>query len=286
KADQDDIDVGIIDDGTKDRERFNRAIASISQEMLKFAISFHFHLSEHIGCQHYSASIDEYKKVLKHEIRDFVIINEMLSGAIIIGSEKIFEKYQKEIIDRYFYHPQGDNRYNEGYLRGILGEVSSLLARPISSTYISFKEDALRVIKSIISAKKTVFNIEKVNCWDIIDDLKTRDTKMYHEYNALERSLTFFEIFRYIYQLFVTQDEEVILEDASLKNIRRVARVLGYSDIGKCRAEEYLLMHYYEHIQNIRSIVPVLLNDIKRHLESNSIFVPMFKLGYQGNIAQ
>ncbi|GAJ12594.1 unnamed protein product, partial [marine sediment metagenome] len=228
----------------------------------------------------------EYELALRHEIGDFVIINEMLSAAIIIGSEKIFKQYQKEIIDRYFYHPGSDNKYHEGYLRGILGEISSLLVRPISATSISFKEDALRVIKSIISARKTIFNIKKVNAWDIIDELKNKDTKMYHEYNALEKSLTFFEIFRYVYQLFVAQDEDVFLEEASLKNIRRIARVLGYSDIGKCSAEEHLLVHYYEHIQNIRSMIPFMLRDTKAHLKSNSIFVPIFDLGYKGNIAQ
>lgn len=286
KSDQDDIDVGIIDDGKQSREEFNRAIALVSQEMLKFAISFHFHLSEHIGHQHYSASIDEYKEVLHHQIRDFVIINEMLSAAIIIGSKKLFEQYQKEIIGRYFYNPHGDNRFHEGYLRGILGEVSALLVRPISTTHINFKEDALRVIKSIISAQKTIFDIEKVNAWDIIEDLKIKDAKREQEYVAIERSLTFFEIFRYLYQLFVTQDEEIILEDASLKNIRKIARVLGYLDIGKCRAEEHLLVHYYEHIQNIRRIIPVLLDDIKTHLKLHSNFTPMFNVEYESNIAQ
>lgn len=286
KSDQDDIDVGIIDDGMRDRDKFNRAIAFVSQEMVKFATSFHFHLSEHIGSRYYSASIAEYKDVLQHEIRDFVIINEMLSGAIIIGSERMFERYRKEIIERYFYHPSGDNKYHEGYLRGILGEISSLLARPISATQIHFKEDALRVIKSIISAQKTVFNVTPVNAWDIIDALRNKDTKRYHEYNALERSLTFFEIVRYLYQSFVTQDEEIILDDASQKNIRKVARVVGYSDIGRCRAEEHLLVHYYEHIQNIRKIIPLLLNDIKAHLRRHSVFAPMFHLNYQGNIPQ
>jgi hypothetical protein len=286
KSDQDDIDVGIIDDGTCNRERFNRAISLVSQEMLKFAVSFHFHLSEHIGSHLYSASIDEYDSVLKHEIRDFVIINEMLSGAIIIGNEQLYQQYQKKIIDRYFYHHDGDNRYHEGYLRGILGEISLLLARPLSTTHINFKEDALRVIKGILSVRKTVFNIEKVNCWDIIDDLKTKDTNMYHEYNALERSLTFFEIFRYIYQVLVTQDEEVILEEISLRNIRRVARLLGYADIGKCHAEEHIIVHYYEHIQNIRKIIPVLLEDTKKHLKLHSIFVPLFTTDYHGNFVQ
>ncbi len=286
KSDQDDIDVGIIDDGKHDRKKFNRAICLISNEMLKYAVSFHFHLSEHIGSHYYSASIDEYKDVLKHEIRDYVIINEMLSGAVITGSKKLFAKYQKEVVDRYFYHSETDNKYHEGYLRGILGDVNSLLERPISSVHINFKEDALRMIKGVICAQKTIFNIDRVNAWDILEGLRARDAKRHHEYNALERALTFFEISRHLYQVFVTQDEEILLEDVALKNIRRAAKILGYSDLGKCHAEEHLLMHYYEHMQSIRRTIPVILNDIKKHLETNSIFVSMFAPDYQGNIAQ
>lgn len=286
KSDQDDIDVGIIDDCKKNRARFNRAIARISQEMFRFAVSFHFHLSEHIGDHLYSASIKEYKKVLTEEISDYVIINEMLSAAVITGSKKLFEKYQKEIINRYFFHPSADNRYHEGYLRGILGDVYQLLEKPISSNSINFKEDGLRIIKNIICAQKTIFNIKEVNTWDIIEQLKKANPRRKREYNALERSLTFFEIFRYLYQLFVTQDEEILLDDTAFENIRRVAKIIGYQDFGTCRAEEHLLMHYYEHIQNIRNVIPVLINDITDHLTKHSIFSHIFDIRYQGNLAE
>lgn len=286
KSDQDDIDVGIIDDGKGDRMKFNRSIARISQEMLKFAITFHFHLSEHIGDNYYSASIKEFKKVLKNEIKDFVIINEMLSAAVINGSNALFNEYRKEVTDRYFYHKGCDNRYHEGYLRGIIGEVHSLLARPFSTTAIDFKEDGLRAIKSIICAQKTVFNIDQVNAWAIIDELKLVDPKNGSNYNGLERSLTFFEIFRYLYQLFVTQDEQIILDDNALENIRRVAKVLGYKDLGRCHAEEHVLVHFYEHVQNIRRIIPSLVDDIKEHLRLTSRFTPMMHIDYPGNIAK
>jgi hypothetical protein len=286
KSDQDDIDVGIIDDGNGDRMKFNRAIARISQEMLKFAITFHFHLSEHIGDNFYSASINEFKKVLKNEIKDFVIINEMLSAAVINGSEQLFNKYRKEIIDRYFYHKDGDNLYHEGYLRGIIGEVYSLLARPISERCIDFKEDGLRAIKSIICAQKTVYNIDQVNAWMIIEQLKKVDTRNNENYNALERSLTFFEIFRYLYQLYVTQDETIMIDDNSLQNIRRVAKILGYRDMGRSRAEEHILVHYYEHVQNIRAIIPLIIDDMKKHLRLTSRFLPMLRPDYRGNIAR
>ena len=112
KADQDDIDVGIVDDGTGDRKCLNRIIAKIAQEMVRFASSFHFHLSEHIGDNYYSATVEEYKKTLAHGIKDYVIINEMLSAAPIAGSRHIYERFKTEITDRYFYHPGGDNKYH------------------------------------------------------------------------------------------------------------------------------------------------------------------------------
>ena len=191
KADQDDIDVGIIDNGKKDRQEFNRAISQISQEMLKSAITFHFHLSEHIGGQYYSASIKEYERALKHQIGDYVIINEMLSGAVITGDRSLFKEYQDEIIDKYFFHPKQDNKYHEAYLRGILGDINSLLAKPLRPNHINFKDDGLRIIKNIISAQKTVFHTGRVNAWQILDDLRRKDRKRKQEYYDLERSLTF-----------------------------------------------------------------------------------------------
>ncbi|MGB9720103.1 MAG: hypothetical protein ACPL28_01295 [bacterium] len=284
KSDQDDIDIGIIDDGSNNRICFNKAIARMSKEMLKYAVSLHFHLSEHIGSEHYSASIDEFKESLKQELRDFVIINEMLGAAVIVGDNELFKQFQNEVILHYFYHPDGDMKYHEGYLRGILGEVRALLARPISKSYINFKEDGLRPTKSIISAKKTVFNIWKVNAWDIIDELKQVDPKRSAEYDILEKSLTFIEIFRYLYQMFVTQDEEIVIDDAVLKNMRKIAQLVGYTDIGLCHAEEHLLVHYYEHIQNIRRVIPHLLDDLKYHLKKNSLFIQLFESNYQGNL--
>jgi len=286
KADQDDIDVGIVDDGTGDRKCLNRAIARITQEMVRFASSFHFHLSEHIGDNYYSATIAEYKKALAHGIKDYVIINEMLSAAPIVGSQHIFERFKNEVTDRYFYHAGGDNKYHEGYLRGIVGEVMSLLEKPVSSSYIHLKDDGLRLTKNIICALKTIHDIHAVNAWDIIDELKQKNARRYHEYCALERSLTFFEIFRYLYQQFVSQNEEIVLDDIALRHIRRIAYALGYTDIGQCHAEQHILVHYYEHIQNVRNLVPHLIDDIRAHFMNTSAFTHIFAPDHTGNIAE
>lgn len=284
RSDQDDIDIGIVDDGTPRRADLNRAVARISQEMFKFATSFHFHLSEHIGRECYSASIPEYQETLRREIGDFVIISEMLSAAAIVGSQRLFARYRADVIARFFFTPGAENRYHEGYLRGILGEVSSLLARPIATDHINFKEDGLRAIKSIVTAEKTIHNTRQVNAWQIIDDLCAFNPVREGYYRKLERSLTFFEIVRYLYQVFVAQDEEVMLDETALQNLRRVARVLGYHDIGRCTAEVHLLTHYYEHVEAVRATIPLLSEDIKSHLHATSVFVPMFAADFTGNL--
>lgn len=277
RADQDDIDVGIIDDGSEKRKELNMAVGKMSGEMFRFASSFHFHLSEHVRGEGYSASIPEYRAILDKEIRDFVIIAEMLGAAHIIGSRGLLKRFKEKITERYFYHRRGDNRYHEGYLRGILGELISLLARPLSSQRIHPKDDGLRIIKGIISAKKTIFGVKEVNAWDIIEHLKQRDPKV-SEYAELEDALTFLEIFRYLYQLFVVQEEDIFLDDESTRlNIQTIAKVLGYEDIGVISAGNHLLVDYYEWIQRTRRCVPALIDDLKRHLRSTSIFTPMFE---------
>lgn len=287
RADQDDIDVGIIDDGSAGREELNQAIGWMSWEMLRFASSLHFHLSEHVGPLGYSASIAEYQAILDREVTDFVVVAELLGAIPILGSQDLFEEFQGKIIRRYFYHPRGDNRYHEGYLRGILGETKSLLARAIGKNRIHPKDDVLRLVKGIISAKKTMYGTDRVNAWDILDQLKKKDTRRLACYTQLERSLSFVELFRYLYQLFVVQQEEIWLEDANtLESLETVARTMGYKDVGVVSAGSYLLVHYYDHMQRVRETLPRLVEDLRKHLQRKSVFAVMLAgTNHQGNLA-
>jgi len=278
RADQDDIDVGIVDEGSKNRRYLNSAISRIAREMLKFACSIHFHLSEHISKNSYCASIPEYNEVLNKQIRDFIIISEILGATRIVGSPELFNRFSKEISERYFYKKTNINTYNEGFLRGILGEVKSLIIRPLGKTKIHPKDDGLRIIKGIIAAKKTLFDIHETNNWDIIEKLKEKNPERENQYWQLDRALSFLEIFRYLYQLLVVQEEEIrIREPGVYNNISNVARFLGYVDIGTLKAPEHLLVHYYEYVNYLRNVVPALIADIENHLRTKSIFVDIFK---------
>ncbi|MCR4440368.1 MAG: hypothetical protein QHJ34_14035 [bacterium] len=276
RTDQDDLDIGVIDDGSPNREHLNRALSKLSREMFKRAVCLHMHISEHVGQSGFSASIPEYCALLDTEIRDFVIISEMLNAAPIVGSRRLFREFQRKVTARYYYHRRGDNRYHEGYLRGILGEVRSLQIRQAKPNRINLKNDALRMIKGALFAGKTIFRIEKVNCWGILYELWKRDAARASMYMALEEALTFLETFRYLYQLFVVQEEEIYLESEQAKsNLGPVARAMGYADTGVVSAEQHLLVDYYRYVAQAKRALDELLPHVTQHLRSVSLFGPL-----------
>jgi len=57
RVDQDDIDIGVIDQGKANRNILTSACAFLNKEMLRHASPLHFHISEHVGGRGYSASM-------------------------------------------------------------------------------------------------------------------------------------------------------------------------------------------------------------------------------------
>jgi hypothetical protein len=293
-AHQDDIDVGVIDDDSLEREELNLVIGKIRNEMFKYATELHFYLSEHVGSQFYTASIQEYKELLDVQIQDFVMISEMLNAVPIIGSQRLFDQFEQEIAYRYYYHSFRDNKFHEGYLRGILGEIRSLLLRQINEQKLNPKDDALRMISITILAAKTIFRIYRGNRWDVLDILARKDSARKQIYLDLENVLTFFEIFRHLYQLFLGLDEDIYLDDPdSVNHLQIIATTLGYEDVGAISAWDHLLIHYHEKVALAKSITARLIPDLTEHLKSVSIFSNKLKSAwypepyrsYPGNLA-
>ena len=275
RSDQDDIDIGVIDQNLDDRDILNKAIGKMSGEMLKRAICLHFHLSEHVGSvTSYSASIDEYLELLNKEIHDFVIITEMLGGARILGSRSLFFEFRRKVGLRYYNTSSvyRDARFHEGYLRGILGETRSFILRELSRDRISPKGDGLRMIKAGLFAAKTIFNLRQVNAWAILGELKIHDKSRIHFYEQLESSLTFLEIFRYLYQLLVAQEEEIFINDkTSINHLSIVAESMGFKSVGVANATEFLITEYYKNIQIAKETMSQLLPSSESHLQSISV---------------
>lgn len=293
RADQDDIDLGIVHREPKGSGKLNHAIGRLAGRMFKTATRLHFHLSEHIGVSGLTATIEEYEEILDKNLYDFVIVAEMLGAATILGSHSLFEQFKARVTDRFYHDPKKKpNRFHEGYLRGILGEINSILARPKPTEIINPKEDGLRPIKGILSALKLVHGVQKVNTWNIIDELRETNPHRQPQYFELERTLSFFELIRHLYQIMVAQDEDIGLYEPSIEAmVAKIAEMIGFEKKGVVSAKDFLLVNYYEFLGNSTEAIDVLVGDLKKHLREVSIYTPIFagdihkKPGYEGNLA-
>ena len=293
RADQDDIDLGIVYRHSENSEILNRAIGRLSGEMLKKATRLHFHLSEHVGRHSLAAAIEEYEDILAKSVYDFVIITEMLGAASILGSYELFDEFKVRVTNRFFFDPGlKENRYHEGYLRGILGEIRSLLTSAKPSEIIYPKDDGLRPMKSLLSALKLVHGVDKANAWYIIDELKLKNPQRESQYNDLEQALSFLELFRHLYQIMVAQDEDISLSDPGIEAmVAGIAGMLGFEKKGVVSAEDFMLVNYYEFLNKSNNAIEVLTGDLRKHLRKISVFNPIFsgeihkKPGFKGNLA-
>ncbi|MBD3232612.1 MAG: hypothetical protein GF315_02700 [candidate division Zixibacteria bacterium] len=278
RADQDDIDMGVIHDGSDDVHKLNLAFGQLSSEMLKKATRLHFHLSEHVGQNSLVASIDEYEDILKKGMYDFVIVTEMLGANLIMGDNSLFQQFKSRVTNRFYYRSsEKQNRYHEGYLRGILGEIQSLLNRPKSESTIAPKDDILRPIKTLLSALKLVYGVDKVNAWQIVEELKTENEERLSEYQTIEQALSFFELFRFLYQITVSQDEDIPLNEPGIAEmVARISEMFGFEQVGVVSAKDFMLVNYYEFLQSSNRAIDVLTSDLRSHLRKISIFRPIF----------
>jgi len=287
KADLEDIDVGVIDDGGEGRDALNDAIARVSSEMLRYATGLHFHISEHVGERGFSAAIPEYRRMLDGAVHDFVLISEMIGGALITGDEQLFHEFQTSVVSRYFYRPGKDQKWHEGYLRGMLGELRSLLGRPLATERIYPKDDGLRTIKGLFAVLKTMHQVGEVNAWLISDALKLKMPDEAGILDDMEKSLSFLEVFRFIYQLVVAQDEEIYVDDDIMRdNLDDVAQILGYRQVGTIRPGTQLLVDYYEHIESVRLNAKELMPLCTEHLTKTTVFADVFSPAYDGNVPE
>lgn len=273
RADQDDIDLGIVDDGSPGCELLNPAIGQLQGEMLKHASRLHLYLSEYMGANSYSAPISEYDRLLRSEIHDFVVLSEMLGAALILGSRRLFEEFQAIITRRFYHQPNQANKFHEGYLRGILGEIRSLLSRRVQAEFVHPKDDALRIIKALAYAGKSICGVAEVNAWEVLESLSRCKSARRAHFQQLDHALSFFEVFRFLYQLYVVQEEEIYFgEREDIERLEIVARLMGYRKIGAKNASDFLLVQYYEQMENVRQIANEFLDEFKSHLKSITVF--------------
>ena len=273
RADQDDIDVGIITKEVNISKKFGSTISKLNKQMFINATRLHFHLSEMLGIGRYYSTVEEYWDYLKDNTNDFVFITEIIGASKIFGSEELFQEFKENIVHKYFYNPGGDNKYHEAYLRGMLGEIRALLMRKPRGDNLNPKVDAIRMLKGFIYVAKTMWNIEEVNAWEILDRIKKDHPEFKDLYNQLDLALTSTEFFRYIYQLFVVQEEDIPLDETyEIDNMDRIATFLGYEENPTIKPWHYIVHEYHEQVKKAQEIAEILFHNLKFHLKSISVF--------------
>jgi hypothetical protein len=273
--DQDDIDLGIITENTNNVEIINSVLKHITQHMLVYATPLHLYLSEHVGKEDYTSTITEYDDLLKKQIQNVVIISEILNAEKILGSDKLFNQFKRKITDKYYYNSDKDIRFHEGFLRGILGEARTWLITPPQTDAISPKTDALRMLKAILYAKKTIFKVNSVNPWEIIKELSDHEPHLCSHYELLFKALSFLEMVKFLMQLYIIQEETFRLEDLDPSQLNLIAEHMGYKPIGTVNSWDQLIIDYYRYVREVRKICDFFMDDIKKHLKSISVIIKL-----------
>lgn len=266
RSDQDDIDVGIISCDQCDVDALNNAFSKITQHMLVYATPLHLYLSEQVGHQHYTTTISEYQRLLQKRIQNVVIISELLNARLMLGNIQLFEEFNSRVLDRYYYQPDKDMRYHEGFLRGILGEARAMLITPTRLEIVAPKYDGLRLLKSLLYAQKTIRHVPEVNAWDIIQALLIKDPAAKSFYNSMFAVISFFEMFKFLMQQFIMQEETFRLDEIDPEQLDEIASRMGYIQIGKVNAWDQLILDYYRNINETRLLADSLIEDINQHL--------------------
>lgn len=275
---QDDVDLGIIDDGTPPRDELNRAIGRMATEMMRWSSAPDFYLSEHVGAAGYTVSLEEYIDRLDSKSLDFVSVTEILGAQPLVGSGHLFERFTREVCDRYYYREAGSNREHEAYLRGLLGELNTLLWWPQNPNLLHPKHDLLRPVTAILWAYRVATGTREFDTWKLFARLANERRRSRDEFRRLERAYTFVETVRHLYQQFAAQEEEIDLSlPVERDNLEQVAVTMGYTDKGVVEAWHHMLVHYHEHVRVGRDAVQSLCEEISRHVQKCTLFAPIVR---------
>ncbi|MBF0105313.1 MAG: hypothetical protein HQM16_08305 [Deltaproteobacteria bacterium] len=276
-VDQDDIDLGIVTADDADATELNNAFKKITQNMLVYATPLHLYLSESVGKQRYTKTVSECTQIIGAKVQDIVVVSELLNAKMIFGNESLFGEFQNRVVERYFYQAHQDNRYHEFFLRGILGEARAMLLSPPQSDAVSPKHDVLRILKSVLMAKKTATGIHETSAWDMMTALKSKEPHHHAEYTYLYNALSFLEIFKFLLQMCVIQEDTFRLLDIDHGQLDIVAEKMGYEAIGTVSAWDQVIIAYYNQIKDVRKLCEYLLKDTSIHLSDVSMIVKILK---------
>jgi hypothetical protein len=264
--DQDDIDVALIDDGGPGHEAFNAGFARIAHEMLRSASPLHFYLAERMGGTTYTAPLAAFVDLADREVYDHVLLSEIGNSSLLLGSKHLYRAFQERVADRYFQGARLQHRYHEVFVRGLTGEVRTLLLGHLPHDRIHFKNDGLRIIKGLTHVFRAIHGVHVGDPFRALDQLAGLPGQSREHFRRLSRSLAFLETMRTLYQIYHVQDEDVVV-DGSGEALDRVADTMGYRRRGVLTPHTQLLADYYDEVQTTRRVAEALVQEVKRYLQ-------------------
>lgn len=280
-SDHEDLDIAVIAqevDGDKGLAAgpsgtFSAAMARTQTSFFRHAQKLDPHLSQYIPGQRIWADVDEYKEILGQDLKNFVVVSQVIGAGFLVGDRKLFARFRAEVHRRYF--SKGDDaRFHEGFVRGAIAELRYLLAAHHSPSVINPKAEVYRLIKMLVAALRTVFGVEGHNAVRGLQDLVQVDPDHAQHYTALARAYAFNEVLRYLYALFVVQEDEIHLENAEVQApLDHIASLMGFSGADR-------LVHAYD--ENLTATLRagrVLAGLLGEHLRESSYFHRAFREG-------
>lgn len=270
---QDDLDVAVIDDGKSDRNEIDRLIGKLTVQMVRYASAFDHYLAERAGAERFSISPEELGAQLHEGPLDFVVVSELLRAEPLVGNRLLCRKLWDVVIDPFLFTPGEDQDRHELYLRGLLGELRSLLLRPAPEGVVNPKDDGLRLLLTIILAFKIVDRLEATRTRDLLKQLRAQRPSLRAWIARLDRASIFLETFRHVAHLLIAQEETIDVEsEAGREQLDRLADAMGYHGNVGLRAADHLLVHYHEAVQDVRAAAGPLVDILTQHLETHSRF--------------
>ena len=236
-SDHEDIDIAIIAEEDPG-EWFTRLLGRVQTSSFRYGHVLHPHLSRFIPGTRIWATVPEYKALLDRDLKNVVLVSQVLGAGLLVGERSLFARFRAEVHDRYL---AGSNpgRHHEGFVRGGLGELRYLVSAEHDPTEHDPKQEVYRLVKLMVAVLRTMFDVERHGVVRALGSIAELDPERSEPYGRLVRVYAFNEVLRFLYALFVVQDEPIPAQDAALRpELDRIARLMGRSD-GAALLDEY-----------------------------------------------
>lgn len=223
-VDHEDLDVGVIYEGSGRIEVFDAFVSKLSQHFFKAVTHLHFYLAEALNVNHYGAGIKTYFDYVNDNAEDIVFVSQILGATRLTGDMELFFDFKARIVERFF----SDNNFRLNYIESSLNEIDRLCEKPLSKLVIYPKAECYRIFTMLASALRVAFQIHRGNIWETFDQFLRIDHKNRIFYELLKDSYAFIQILRYLYTLYISQKDEIVFNDAVEGEwLDNIAAILG-----------------------------------------------------------